>query len=196
VQPAQQTDIYASAAGWSPDGKTLFYSLTHFNLKASRLRRSHMFARDIVTGQERELYRLEGKETFGYLDTSPNGRYVAFPSAFPKAMALRIIPTAGGEPRELLRVQRPDYIDPGVVAWTPDGRYVLFGKSSDNTPGKTELWRIPVSGGEPQNLGLDMDEPKNLRVHPDGRQIAFSGIQEMCELWVMENFLPQSEASE
>ena len=31
---------------------------------------------------------------------------------------------------------------------------------------------------------------RELRVHPDGRQIAFTAGEGRGELWVMENFLP------
>jgi hypothetical protein len=40
-----------------------------------------------------------------------------------------------------------------------------------------------------------MDGPGTLRIHPDGKQIAFAGRQQMRELWIMENFLPEPSAS-
>jgi hypothetical protein len=38
----------------------------------------------------------------------------------------------------------------------------------------------------------------HLRVHPDGRQIVFTGQIHpgKSEVWVMENFLPESTAGE
>ncbi len=42
-------------------------------------------------------------------------------------------------------------------------------------------------------LGVAMDGPNEIRVHPDGRQIAFGAGKPpgKAELWVMENFLPR-----
>ena len=104
------------------------------------------------------------------------------------------MPAEGGKPRELFRVQRGD-IDPGLVAWTPDGRYVLFGKRRSGGPnGAGELWRIPVEGGEPKKVELMLGVGffKGLRVHPDGKRIAFHNRTRLRgqELWVIKNFLP------
>lgn len=63
------------------------------------------------------------------------------------------MPTAGGEPRELLKVRDPHYLGGGLggmLAWTPDGRAVLFVKGSP--PKHTdELWQIPAEGGNPKS---------------------------------------------
>jgi len=39
---------------------------------------------------------------------------------------------------------------------------------------------------------------EHIRFHRNGRQIAFTGKAEKdkCEVWVMENFLPESTAGE
>ena len=58
-----------------------------------------------------------------------------------------------------------------------------------------DLWRIPVNGGEPQKLDLSMRKLMHVRIHPDGRRIAFTGSSqpEKSEVWVMENFLPKEK---
>ncbi|MCX6376441.1 MAG: hypothetical protein NTU88_10495, partial [Armatimonadetes bacterium] len=55
---------------------------------------------------------------------------------------------------------------------------------------KTELWSVSVQGGEPRKLDLTAENMRDLSVHPDGRQIAFTAGQTKSEVWVMENFLP------
>ncbi len=80
------------------------------------------------------------------------------------------------------------------LAWTPDGHHLLFGKprQTDSPQEQTiELWRIPAEGGEPQRLGLAMENLRDVTVHPDGRRIAFSAGKEGAEVWVLENFLPK-----
>jgi hypothetical protein len=57
-----------------------------------------------------------------------------------------------------------------------------------------ELWRISAAGGEPQKLDIELPRMDHLRIHPDGRRIAFSARSfeaEQREVWVLENFLPQ-----
>jgi hypothetical protein len=66
---------------------------------------------------------------------------------------------------------------------------VLFLKQPSHDESKTELWRIPLQGGEPQKLDLTAEKMREIRVHPDGRHIAFTAGQDKQEVWVMENFL-------
>jgi hypothetical protein len=39
------------------------------------------------------------------------------------------------------------------------------------------------------DLGISSEYVSDLRVHPDGKQIAISTITDSSEVWVMENFL-------
>ena len=57
------------------------------------------------------------------------------------------------------------------------------------------LWRVPRDGGVPEKLAFEISpETRDLRVHPDGRQVAFTDRQEVDEIWVLENFLPELRA--
>ena len=107
---------------------------------------------------------------------------------------MEIAPAAGGETRELLT--KSGYSEKTGLAWTPDGRYLLFGKWNAEEKG-TELWRIPAEGGEPQSLGLTMKKMECLSIHPDGRRIAFTGPGPTPgdEVWVMEDILAKFTAS-
>jgi hypothetical protein len=86
-----------------------------------------------------------------------------------------------------------------TLAWTPDGRHLLFGmdRAGADASGSaiTELWRISSEGGQPQKLELAMDSLRDLRMHPDGRHIAFVAGRHKGEVWVMENFLPRTKAA-
>jgi len=55
--------------------------------------------------------------------------------------------------------------------WTPDGEAVLFisGRS-----GSSQVWRIPVDGGEAEQITHLALDTANLIVSPDGKQIAFT----------------------
>ena len=171
----------------SPDGNTIFYCQND-DSKSSRL-----FAFHIETGKVEEFYHVTSPQGFGVPSTSPDGRLLAFGLGDVRSsVALRTMPTSGGEPRELLRIQSPENLVYSFFgmgqAWTPDGRYLLAMRS---TKGRiTELLRVPAAGGEAQKTGLVMERISHLSVHPDGRRIAFdSGIRGNHEIWVMENFL-------
>jgi Tol biopolymer transport system component len=106
------------------------------------------------------------------------------------------MPAVGGESRELYKFEY-DQNWIGPVAWTADGKHILFAKGGASEKadegGITELWRVSVESGEAQNLGLIAARIWELSAHPDGRKIAFDSFgssMQMEELWVMENFLP------
>ena len=58
--------------------------------------------------------------------------------------------------------------------FSPDGHYVYF---SSERSGKPNLWRIPVDGGEAEMLTDWKAEIGRFHVSPDGRWVAFAGIE-------------------
>jgi len=170
----------------SPDGKALFYRSD-----------GSIIVRDLETGSEKELFR----PSFGSLPywwaLSPDGKLLALSIRImeriekegrmvgmrPKGWTLQVMSSLGGERRELLREDKHIV---GSIVWTSDSQNVLFMK------GGTELWRIPAEGGEPRKL-WELEKRiglQHLRIHPDGRRIAFVGTHTAFELWEMSNFLP------
>ena len=59
----------------------------------------------------------------------------------------------------------------------------------------TELWLVPVEGGRARKLDLTMDSLVDLRMHPDGRRVAFVADRHRNEVRVMENFLPAAKGA-
>jgi TolB protein len=160
-----------------------------------------IIARDIETGEEREIARVPfmwPENGWTELAISPDGRYLTFRSPVDESWtAVRLVPTTGGEVRELYRFQvqsEPALF--GQLSWTPDGRNVLFVRSTGKD-GMPELWRMPIAGGEPQRTGLSMKGMRVVAVHPDGRRIAFDSSQGSGapgELWVLENIPGAAES--
>ena len=81
----------------------------------------------------------------------------------------------------------------GGLAWTPDGKHMLFTQTKDDSEQPFELWRIPLEGGAPLQTGIAMEGLRDLRVHPDGQQIAFRAGHGQGEVWVMAEFLPGTD---
>ena len=180
-------------AAWALDGRAVFYLRADPIAKVLAIVR-----RDLDTGQERNV---EGVPAWSVeVALSPDGRQLALIvfNQEPATAALMVMPAAGGEPRELLRVEAPELIKGGMwedgLAWAADGRHVLFGKFRvDDQEQIVEWWRIPVEGGEAQKIGLAMANLRDVRVHPDGQRIAFTAGKFINEVWVMEHFLPERE---
>ncbi len=161
----------------SPDGKALFY----------RRRGRSLVVRDLETGREKELLRIASPTVLRYWALSPDGKRLALSIREDKTdwpWALKVVSAEGGKPTKLFQGMI------GEIAWAADGQHILFTKQ-DN-----KLWRMPAEGGEPQQLWewKKRVEPVHLRVHPDGRRIAFVSSDVTFELWAMENFLPLAKA--
>ncbi|MEX1246713.1 MAG: hypothetical protein WEF99_18360 [Thermoanaerobaculia bacterium] len=154
---------------WAPDGRTIYYTMG-----------AGIVARDLGTGQERQVQTGASK----HFALSPDGRFLAVPREDPsaKSAVLEIFALDAGQPRELLRV--PDIsVFYKVLSWSADGRFLFFSKDG-------KLWRVAVEDSVLEELDLAMKGLLQVRVHPDGRRIAFFAWDFGAELWSMERFLP------
>lgn len=73
--------------------------------------------------------------------------------------------------------------------------FQVFVKGNTNDQSLRSLWRVPVAGGEPEDLGLEMEKLRQPVISADGRKIAFTAGGRKTEVWVMENFLQNGQAA-
>jgi len=191
VLTADDNDIWAGLQR-SHDGKTIFY--------VRRDRKAEIYkilARDLESGTEKEIYRSDAPL---HISLSPDGQSLVLLSHFfmsEKTPSLSVIPSLGGESRELCKFEEGIVITAGIgITWTLDGKYILFAlKPTQKDDSKGELYRIPAEGGESEKLGLGISGCIiNLTVHPDGQHITYStSEQNVGEVWEMKNFLPATK---
>jgi Tol biopolymer transport system component len=179
---------------WLPDGKAIIYQSNNYVAKTYRY-----VIKDLETGEEKEIYR--SNKSFGSQpDLSPDGRQLAFAiyDEEAKKTTIKLLPLSGGEARELFvlvhdpKEKEPTYVE--GLTWLPGGRELLMvvrsGKAQDST---TKVWRLSAEGGQPRPTALTAEWLSQLRIHPDGRQVAFTAGQQQSEVWVMENFLKAAQ---
>jgi dipeptidyl aminopeptidase/acylaminoacyl peptidase len=168
---------------WSPDGQRVYY----------HSQKGTIYERDMQTGATREI----AKGNYGPISLSPDGRWLATSMGG----AFGVIPVAGGAPRELLRIEKPAWFNNIAMPWTPDSKTVLVRKMLVEGGKQSELWAMPVEANEsPRKLEFDVNriatyQPGKMRLHPDGRQLAYVFGESTSELWVLENFLPAAKAN-
>jgi len=152
-----------------PDGRTLVY----WDGEGAYWREA------VDTGVKAEVVKKKiGMVVF---DLSPDGREMVFQDEG----VIKIVPLAGGAPRELYR--GPTGANFGLH-WMEDGKTIIARRL---TGGDSEIWKIPAAGGSPLKLGLSLPKIVNFALHPDGRRFVYSDHEgNKSELWVLENFLP------
>jgi Tol biopolymer transport system component len=156
-------------ASLSSDGKRLFAPVDD----------GGVVVYDLETGAETVLYEDDSVQQemmiVSDMSLAPDGQTLAV--GFRAGIAL--IPASGGELRWVHQTEPGEIRWRGGMGWTPDGQYVVFVKSE-------ALWAVPAAGGEPRKL-FSESNLQHVRLHPDGRRVAFVGGPERDELWVMEN---------
>jgi len=176
------------------DGKSLFF--TRASRDPQRGRSLALFEKDLTSGSERQVIR--GENLVEGMRLSPDRQWIAAPTLdrATKSARVLLIPVLGGEPRELLRASGlAQFRIPG---WTPDGRSVVVWKSLtgdwEKASAASEVWRVPIDGGEPRRLELDLAglrATNGFQFSPDGRYIAYNTDRgALSEVSVLENFLP------
>jgi Tol biopolymer transport system component len=174
----------------SRDGKTIIYQG-----EIKEPKKYCVLLRDLETGKNKELYCFADPTHFASrLTLSPDGSQLAFVIREGGSSVLKVIPAAGGEARDLLRGVEIPFCE-APIAWAPDGRSLLFLKQPEGRNQKTELWLVPVQSGEPRKLELAAEGMTDICLHPEGRRIAFTSVQNRDEVWVLENFLPAEKTA-
>ena len=169
----------------SPDGSVLYYNFLEPSAKKSSL-----ISRNLITGEERELYQTEltGGSNLSFA-LGPGGKRIAlvhdrdWRSA--DAASWMVLDLETGKTRNIPNMSRGTF----APVWTPDGKYLVFTSAQS-------WFRAAVEDGSLTELGPAVAGIKAYkRMHPAGNRLAFFTIKEISEFWVMENLFPAQVGS-
>jgi len=163
-----------SGLEWSPDGNSFYYLFT----------KDRLVRHDLGTGEDKVLFR-HPDFTRGVLDLSPDGTSLLFGLEYPgdEKSQLFTMPAGGGSKREVCSSQEAGGF--ARAFWSVDGTYIYFVEILESM--KTNLWRVPSSGGKPEKVWSSESRVEIFDIHPDGNQIAFSIRERKTEVRVIEN---------
>jgi Tol biopolymer transport system component len=172
----------------SPDGKKIYYA----RRASVESRHVTVVERDLSSGEVTELFRKpEGSQA---QKLSPDGRLFSLVvnDRRTQTSALTIVPVAGGEARTVFTQSSPAQLN-GYRgnAWTPDSKAVLI-VSATNEFLDPALWLVPVNGDRPRKLDIDVSSwiaGAGIRLHPDGKQIAYFTGEDSREVWALDSIL-------
>lgn len=169
----------------SPDDKTAYAPARNRAIGPDVMDR--IIAVDLNTGAPKVICTLPATGPVA-LRISPDGRTIAIARLDPKTDQIHIARVAidGSDYRELHAAYAGS--SNGRMAWTHDGRGILFVQGSANDSNH-QLMRLPADGGKPEFTGLEANGWQNISVSPDGLRIAYSIRSGNSELWAMDNVL-------
>lgn len=176
-RPVAPEDLFAlrfvMGADLSPDGRSVVYTLSRADLDANT-DFTDLFLLDVASGERRRLTDMDTVHLSPTL--SPDGSQVAFLSVRGGPPQIYVLPSAGGEVRQVTEL--PGGVGGGPV-WSPDGTRIAFTAGRQVPPRdptmpyrvRRAVWRadaiglvddavqdvyvVAASGGNPQRLTDD-----------------------------------------
>ena len=176
------TNDYLHHPNWTADGKWLVYARNSGEL-------NRVILRNWASGAERDLLPNHDCCMFRI---SPDGRWLAFSGrdAATKSRGVSIMDVSSGASRRVFNVDEPGQIT-NLLEWLPDSERLLVSKSEKGT---ASGWIVSMNGASPVRLDPRLPQDSlvadRIRVHPDGKRIAFDSGTSSYEVSALENFLP------
>ena len=195
---------WQSITRMSDDGRKLYFRQGLPRGGTPPFQEYALVERDLESGSERELVR---GSFAGSVQISPDGRLIAYAAGDATSAAIRLAPTAGGQPRDVMRAERTPASAPASAAgapvldvfwWASDSQSVLVKKrTAPDRPAET--WWVPIDGREPVRMDDGNDgELSQIRIHPDGRRVVLALRPQRefkpYEVWALENVVPPAKA--
>jgi len=164
---------------WSPDGKSIA-----FIRYPEPSKEMNICIVPTEGGEVRQLTSESHRVLWSDIAWSPDGKSIAY---FSEDKAIKVIPVQGGQPRIVVKVE--DVSSHSELVWSPDGSKLVYSS-------KGSIWVVSSDGGEPKEIEIGLDaKAGHVSWSPDGKKIAFTACKGGdTELWLMENFLPESTA--
>jgi Tol biopolymer transport system component len=141
-----------------------------------------IFALSLSSGHVKKVYETKG--IVRAVSISPDNQTLALIAD----VKLMVMAADGTNPRTLVESRDVNF-DAGV-AWSSDGKHVFFVHNGRDS----ELWRVPVSGGDASPTGISGVNIREIRRGPNGALTYTAGRTDHAELWALDNLLPMLKA--
>ena len=171
---------------WSPDGKLIaFTRAEQKQIDQETVSFWNIYVIPSQGGAPKRITSAQPDKVYGTsIDWSPDGKWIAY---YSHDEEIRVIPAESGESRIVVDKLECNYHF--GLSWSPDSKNIAYVSEG-------KLYTVPLEGGDPQEIhtGLDATHLK-MDWSWDGKKIVFGATQGgEHELWLMEDFLPESQA--
>ena len=156
---------------WSPDGQRIAFN--RFTDECA------IFIVPSLVGAARKLLTLGPNMVLGGIPTlawSPDGKFIAFTYKDPKEEPSKIfLVSPDTSAKHALTSPSAENVGDFNPAFSPDAQSIAFvRKISVESSDKSDIYIVPITGGEPRRLTFDNTSFAGLTWSADGRDIIFS----------------------
>jgi Tol biopolymer transport system component len=129
---------------------------------------------DLSTGNVSTIFKTAPPAWLDAAAVSPDGKQIAIAYVPPNGSeTIFLLPADGsGSPQRLVVPEQSDESNT-LGVWSPDGRYLYFVHTSNQTGGHPEIQRMAYPGGNPEPVVENATWP---RLSPDSRQLVYIHI--------------------
>jgi Tol biopolymer transport system component len=114
---------------------------------------------------------------------SPDGQQLVFEADDGSGTkAVYVIARTGGAPRKIHEFESEQAFS--GISVSPDFEWVVYVAPADE--GHFQLWRVPMRGGEPEQLTSDPTDKAHPAYSPQGDRIAFTLFNYEAIFWLIE----------
>jgi serine/threonine protein kinase len=138
-------------------------------LVAAAIAIKKLIGKPAIPFQQVDITRLTNNRNIALSEISSDGKYIVYVDTEKGNSSLLLRQVATDSVHEIVPPAKVGYSD---LAFSPDGGYVYFVRSSDNVSAVRALYRVPVLGGAPVKLIDDLHN--HFTLSPDGSQLAFA----------------------
>jgi Tol biopolymer transport system component len=167
--------VWFTNLSWSPDSKSIAYSAMDSVKDFSRI-----YLLSIDTRQVQKLTDAPDEDLNDYYCAiSPDGQKLAVARGAQSSYDIYIVPMKGGE------AERLTFNNMWIwgLTWTTDGAEIVF---SSYSGGKSSLWRISATGGEPRRVPVSEGSLVNPIVAKQGNRLAVVQYSDDENIWRVE----------
>jgi serine/threonine protein kinase len=164
---------YGGGISWSPDGKYLAVA----DGGSPKDSRAGIFFVSVESGERRDS-GIEPPAPFIVGPAfSPDGKYLAFVSGSGfLSNDIYVAPVSGGKPRPVTSL----HADIRGPAWMSNGKELVF---SSNHQGLKTLWRVALTGSDPEPLSIPADDARQVTISARGNRLAFLRYKVDTNIW-------------
>jgi len=166
IKTVYQADTVFEAPNWSSDGK---YLLANSGGRLYRIPVDGSAAAAPEAINIDSSLRLNNDHA-----PSPDGKLIAFSASSPASRQSQVyLANADGSNAHVMVTATPSYFH----GWSPDGKYlayVLQHPGANGAPANYDIFRVPASGGESQQLDSNAGYDDGPDYSPDGKWIYFN----------------------